>query len=135
MREITVEAATEQVERVTAFVNAHLAELGCSERIRIQMDVAIDEIFSNIARYAYAPERGDATVRVDVEEHPLSVIITFIDRGMPYDPLKAKAPDVTLPASARPIGGLGIFMVKKTMDGIAYSYRDGQNILTIRKKI
>ena len=136
MREITVTAAIDQIMTVTDFVNIQLKELGCSERIRIQVDIAIDELFGNIARYAYHPNTGPATVRVDVGEDPLCVIITFIDHGVPYDPLAAEIPDTTsLPASERPIGGLGLFMVKKTMDDISYSYRDGQNILTIRKKI
>lgn len=136
MQEITVTATFDQIKTVTDFVNDQLAGLGCSERIRIQVDIAIDELFGNIARYAYHPDTGPATVRVDVAENPLCVIITFIDHGVPYDPLAAEIPDTTsLPASERPIGGLGLFMVKKTMDDISYSYRDGQNILTIRKKI
>lgn len=136
MREMTVEASLDQIRPVTDFVNRELAECGCSERIRIQVDVAIDELFGNIVKYAYHPDTGPATVRVDVENDPLCVIITFIDRGVPYDPLSAEFVDTTrLPAKERPIGGLGLFMVKKTMDGISYRYQDGQNILTIRKKI
>ncbi|MBQ6374073.1 MAG: ATP-binding protein [Clostridia bacterium] len=136
MRELTVDASLDQIGRVTDFVNEQLSELGCSQRIRIQVDVAIDELFGNIARYAYDPEVGPATVRVDVEDDPLSVIITFIDHGVPYDPLSAEFVDTThLPAKERPIGGLGLFMVKKTMDDISYSYQEGQNILTIRKRI
>ena len=129
MREITVNASVDEIKSVTDFVNSQLAELGCTERIRIQVDIAIDEIFGNIVRY------GSATVRVDVEEDPLSVIVAFIDRGIPFDPLRSKEPDVTLQAKERPIGGLGLFIVKKTMDGISYDYKDGQNILTIRKRI
>ena len=136
MRELTVDASLDQIGRVTDFVNEQLSELGCSQRIRIQVDVAIDELFGNIARYAYDPEVGPATVRVDVEDDPLSVIITFIDRGVPYDPVSAEFRDTThLSAKDRPIGGLGLFMVKKTMDAISYNYQDGQNILTIRKTI
>ena len=136
MRELTVDASLDQIGRVTDFVNEQLSELGCSQRIRIQVDVAIDELFGNIARYAYDPEVGPATVRVDVEDDPLSVIITFIDHGVPYDPLSAEFVDTThLPAKERPIDGLGLFMVKKTMDDISYSYQEGQNILTIRKRI
>ena len=86
MKKMTVEATLEQIKPVTDFINAQLEELGCSQRIRIQVDVAVDEIFGNIARYAYNPETGRATVCVDVEEDPLSVIISFIDRGVPYDP-------------------------------------------------
>ena len=136
MREITVNASADNIARVTGFVNDQLTELGCSDRVRIQVDVAIDEIFGNIARYAYNPETGPATVRVDVTEEPLRVVITFIDHGMPYDPVSADIPDTTrLPARERPIGGLGLFMVKKMMDDISYSYLDGKNILTIRKRI
>ena len=136
MREITVDASVDQIKPVTDFVNQQLEELGCSSRIRIQIDVAIDEIFSNIARYAYSETEGTATVRVDVEEDPLSIIITFSDHGEPYDPLSKEMPNtIGLPAKKRPIGGLGLFMVKKTMDAISYTYEKGQNILKIRKKI
>ena len=136
MREITVDAAVDQITVVTAFVNEQLAELGCSERVRIQVDMAIDELFGNIARYAYDPDTGPATVRVDVEEDPLCVIISFIDQGTPFNPLAKEMPDTTgMKARERPIGGLGLFMVKKTMDDVAYAYEDGKNILTIRKKI
>ena len=136
MREITVNASMDQVRHVTDFINAQLKELGCPERIRIQVDVAVDELFGNIIRYAYKSRPGTATVRVDVDDEPLSVIITFIDNGIPFDPLKKEFKDTTrLPARERPIGGLGLFMVKKTMDDVSYDYRDGQNVLIIRKKI
>ena len=101
----------------------------------MQIDIAIDELFGNIAHYAYHPEVGDATVRVEVQEDPLAVIITFIDGGVPYDPLAAADPDITLSAEERAIGGLGIFMVKKTMDEITYRYENGSNILSIRKNL
>ena len=136
VREMTVDATFDQIKPVTDFINAQLAELGCSDRVRIQVDVAVDELFGNIAQYAYDPETGPATVRVDVEDDPLCVIITFIDHGVPYDPLSAEFVDTThLPAKERPVGGLGLYMVKKTMDDVSYSYQDGQNILTIRKRI
>jgi anti-sigma regulatory factor (Ser/Thr protein kinase) len=101
----------------------------------MQIDIAIDELFSNIAHYAYNPETGDATVRVEVVEDPMAVVITFIDKGIPYDPLKKADPNTALSAEEREIGGLGIFMVKKTMDDITYEYKDGQNILKIKKKL
>ena len=104
-------------------------------KVQMQIDIAIDELFGNIAHYAYHPEVRPATVRVEVLENPLSVVITFIDNGVPYDPLKTKEPDITLSAEERMIGGLGIYMVKKTMDDIAYEYREGQNILRIKKSI
>ena len=134
-KEMTVDATIENIEKVTDFVNAELEELCCPVRTQIQLDVAIDELFSNIARYAYDPETGPATVLVEVEEEPLAVIITFIDNGKPFDPLKTADPDTTLSAEEREIGGLGLFMVKKTMDDICYEYKDGKNILRIKKNI
>ena len=101
----------------------------------MQIELAVEEIFVNIAHYAYRPQIGQATVRVEVKEEPLSVIITFIDRGVPYDPLKRSDPDVTLSAEEREIGGLGIFMTKKVMDEVAYEYKDGQNVLTLKKRL
>lgn len=135
MKEMTIPAAVENIEKVTEFVNSQLEEIDCPIKVQMQIDIAIDELFGNIAHYAYNPETGPATVRVEVTEAPISVIVTFIDHGIPYDPLKNDDPDITLSAEERAIGGLGIFMVKKTMDEIAYEYKDGQNILRIRKDI
>ena len=135
MKELTVEAVLENIDTVTDIVDARLEELDCSMKVMEQINVAVDELFSNIARYAYQPETGSATVRVEVTEDPLEVVITFMDHGVPYDPLKREDPDVTLSADERKIGGLGIFLVKKTMDDVKYEYRDGQNILKICKKI
>ena len=135
-REITVGADLDQIGTVTAFVNAYLAELGCPKRIRIQLDVAVDELFGNIVRSAYGSGSGPATVRLEAQGDPPCLSITFIDEGVPFDPLAKEMPDTTgLRARERPIGGLGLFMVKRTMDGISYDRRDGKNILTIRKKI
>lgn len=135
MKELTIAAEIENISAVTEFVDAELEECGCPLKTQMQIDIAIDELFGNIARYAYDPGTGEATVRVDVKENPAAVEITFIDGGVPYDPLKKADPDVTLSADEREIGGLGIFMVKKSMDNIAYEYRDGKNILSITKNI
>ena len=133
--EMTLDATIENIPVVTEFVDRKLEELDCPVKAQMQIDVAIDELFSNIAKYAYHPDTGPATVRIDVEEDPLAVVITFIDQGIPYDPLKADDPDVTLDAEQREIGGLGIFLVRKTMDDVSYEYKDGRNILCIRKNI
>ena len=135
MEEITLTASVDQIKKVVDFVNDYLKKAGCSVRSRIQIDVAIDEIFGNIALYAYAPDTGPATVRVETEDKPPCVVITFIDHGKPFDPLTSKEPDLAKPIKERRIGGMGLFMVKKTMDDVSYCFRDGQNILTIRKKI
>ena len=135
MKELTVEAKIENIEAVTDFVNEQLETLDCPMKARMQIDIAIDELFGNIAHYAYNPEIGKATVRVEVIEDSLAVTITFIDNGVPYDPLAKADPDTTLSAEEREIGGLGIYMVKKSMDEITYEYRDGQNILAIKKNL
>ena len=135
MKELTVPATIENIVAVTDFVDAQLEELDCPMKAEMQINVAIDELFSNIAHYAYHPEVGEATVLVEVVNDPLAVEITFIDNGKPYDPLQNADPDVTLSAEERDIGGLGIFIVKKSMDDIAYEYKDGKNILKIKKNI
>lgn len=113
MKELTIDAAVENIAEVTAFVDSELEALDCPVKVQMQIDIAIDELFGNIAHYAYHPEVRPATVRVEVLENPLSVVITFIDNGVPYDPLKTKEPDITLSAEERMIGGLGIYMVKR----------------------
>ena len=130
MKELILAATVENIEVVTDFVNEQLEELDCPMKVQMQIDIAIDELFGNIAHYAYNPEVGDATVRVEV-----IVVITFIDSGVPYDPLAKEDPDTTLSAEDRQIGGLGIYMVKKSMDDITYEYKDGQNILAIKKSL
>ncbi len=135
MKEMTIPATVGNIEKVTAFVDEQLEQIDCPPKAQMQIDIAIDELFGNIAQYAYNPDIGPATVRVEVTQSPISVVITFIDHGIPYDPLKTAEPDITLSAEERTIGGLGIFMVKKTMDEITYEYKNGQNILRIRKDI
>ena len=133
MKELTLAATLENIEAVTDFVNEQLELLDCPMKAQMQIDIAIDEIFSNIARYAYAPGSGDATVRVETESDPPAVMITFIDAGIPYNPLTKEDPDTTLSAEEREIGGLGIYMVKKSMDAMEYAFEDGCNKLSIKK--
>ena len=135
MAELTILAALENLDQVLAFVDAELEKLDCPMKTQIQIDVAVEELFVNIAHYAYVPSQGSATIRVQPDEEKRSLAITFIDSGTPYDPLAKPDPDVTLSAEERQIGGLGIFMVKKSMDGMEYEYKDGKNILTIHKNI
>ena len=118
-----------------AFVDENLEAVGCSMKAQMQIDIAVEEIFINICKYAYQPDKGRAVVRVEVSDDPVQVKITFIDHGKPYDPLLKDDPDVTLSADERQIGGLGIFMVKQTMDAVEYQYKDGSNILTLVKNL
>lgn len=135
MKELTLDATIDNVSKVMGFVDEQMEQLGCSMKAQRQVDVAVEELFSNIAFYAYHPETGSATVRVETAENPPAVEITFIDNGTRYDPLAKADPDVTLSAEEREIGGLGIYIVKKTMDDVSYEYKDGQNILRIKKNI
>ena len=133
--EIEVEAEVENLGEVQAFIEEHLEDADCPQKALMQIGLAAEEIFVNIASYAYKPEKGRATVRVEVSEQPVAVTITFMDRGVPYDPLAKEDPDVTASAEERGIGGLGIFITKKTMDEVSYEYKDGQNILTLKKNL
>lgn len=135
MAEIRVDATVENLDRVLAFVEGQMEALDASPRARMQVNIAVEEIFVNIAHYAYAPGTGSAVVRAAIEQDPPAIAITFVDSGIPYDPLAKPDPDVTASVKDRPIGGLGIFMVKKIMDGVEYRRQDGTNVLTIRKKL
>lgn len=134
-REITVEASIENLDKVTDFVNGNLDEIGCPAKAKMQIDIAIDELFSNISYYAYNPETGMATISIEVMDNPVAVVLTFSDNGTPYDPLAKNDPDTTLSADEREVGGLGIYLVKKSMDEITYEYKDGKNILRVKKNI
>lgn len=135
MKELTLEAVKENIATVTMFVDEQLESFECSMKAQMQLDVAVDELFANIANYAYPGGVGNATIQIEFEPSERMVSITFIDSGIPYDPLKKPDPDVTLSAEERSIGGLGIFLVKKTMDDMTYRFENNQNIVTIRKKI
>ena len=132
-REITVSSDVESLEQVLVFVNSVLLNLNCEEHVINQIDIALDELFANISGYAYEGKTGEVTIRMEIIHDPLSAVIEFRDGGMPFDPLKMPDPDVTLKAGERRIGGLGIFMVKSTMDDMSYEYKDGKNIVRIRK--
>lgn len=133
MKQLTVNAQTSELSKVLAFADTILEETECSAKEKMQIDIAIEEIFVNIARYAYPSGDGKAVMEIEADKAGKSVRITFEDQGIPYDPLKNEDPDITLPAEERPIGGLGIFMVKNIMDEVSYENADGKNRLTIKK--
>ena len=135
VKERVFDARIDNIPAVTDFINAELEAMDCPMKVQMQIDVAIDEIFSNIANYAYTLVQGDgkAVVRFERESDPRAAVITFIDSGIPYNPLEAPEPDVTLPVEQRQAGGLGIFMVRKTMNQVSYEFVGGRNILRIRK--
>lgn len=135
MKEITVDATVENIRVVTDFLDEFLGKVDCPMKAKMQLDIVIDELFGNIVHYAYKEKTGMATVRVEMLEKPKAVCITFIDSGIPYNPLEKPDPDITKSVEEREIGGLGIFMVKKNVDDMQYDYCDMQNRLRITKYI
>ena len=134
MKELIVDPMTrESLPEVVAFVEEELHKAGCPVRTVRQVNVAVEEVFINIASYAYHPEPGNATIRCTLEDAPLRITIQFLDRGRPYNPLDREPPDTTLPLEEREVGGLGILLVRGSMSEVAYEYKDGVNVLTLRK--
>ena len=135
MEIITVPAEAAALEMVNAFIQEKLESINCPKRAKMQMMLAVEEIFVNISSYAYHPEVGQAEVGVDIDGDPPTVTIRFLDQGRPFNPLEKPDADITLSAQDREIGGLGILLVKKIMDQVDYAYENGKNILTIKKEI
>lgn len=133
MKELTVDATVDNITSVTDFVDEQLKAFGCPLKAKMQIDIAIDELFGNIAHYAYKPDVGPATVRIEENENPPAVIITFIDHGVQYDPLSAEEPDITLSAEERRVGGLGIYIVKKVWMKLLMNTRTDRTYLKSRK--
>ena len=137
MDELEIDADLKNLEEVLAFVDSRLEERDCPMPVQVSIDVAVEELFVNIAHYAYreSPEgKGKAWIRLGFNQDPTTMVLTLMDKGSPFDPVKKPDPDVTLKAEDRKIGGLGIYMVKKSMDSMIYERRDDMNILTITKK-
>ncbi len=132
--ELRIEAKVEKLPEVIEFATGTLTD-DCPMRERMHIELVTEEIFVNIANYAYSEPGGFVTIRRSGGEGPEGLTLTFIDGGVPYDPLQKPDPDLTLPAEERPIGGLGVFLVKKIVDEAGYEYKEGKNILTVRKVI
>jgi anti-sigma regulatory factor (Ser/Thr protein kinase) len=135
MKELVVQAALANFTRVRDFIDEQLEEHGCPMKHQLQIAVAVEELFVNIANYAYAPGSGTARISAEIGGDPKTLTLTFEDSGKPYNPLLKEDPDISAPTFERPIGGLGIFLVKKHMDDLEYEYSNGKNILTIKKVI
>ncbi len=133
--ELLVDAVVDNLPEVMMFIEKRLFGYPCSADVKMQLAVAVDEIFSNIANYAYAPGVGSVKVCFSIEGDPLKVVMSFVDQGTPYNPLERVDPDTLLSLDDRAMGGLGVFMVKQSMDVVEYDYKDGHNVLTIHKII
>ena len=129
----TFKATDGEYPQVASYVEEWLEEHDCPMKITMQLSVALEEIFVNVAHYAYPNPPGELDIGLDAEDGV--VTLCFMDSGIPFDPLAKADPDVTLSAEERSVGGLGIFMVKKTMDDVTYEYKDGKNILTLKKNM
>ncbi len=135
MNELVIDAAVENLDKVLETTEEVLDGLSCPAKIKVQLNIAVEEIFVNIAHYAYGSDTGKAFIKYIPSDDGTAVTIVFEDEGAKFDPLAKEDPDITLSAEERQIGGLGIFMVKKSMDDVRYEYKDGRNILTIYKKL
>ena len=133
MKELTTEADIQKLDEVLDFIDGYLEQWNCPLKALHQINIAAEEIFVNIAHYAYGDSTGEAKISIGKTGEFAEII--FTDSGMPYDPLAKPDPDITLPAEERDVGGLGIYMVKKSMDEVSYEYKDGCNVFTMRKLI
>ena len=131
----TFKAKTEALSEVLGFVREMLEQYECSMKIQTALCVAIEEVFVNVARYAYENGEGDVALEIGFDEEGRVLTVRMTDKGVPFDPLKKPDPDITLSAEEREIGGLGIFITKKTMDTVEYLYENGENTLIMTKKI
>ncbi len=135
MKELRVEADHKYMQTVQDFVKEALEKNPeCSRKDMLEIHMVVDEIFGNIADYAYDDKPGPVVISVDADEEG-EIELIFSDEGKPYDPLSNEEPDVSLPARERSLGGLGIFMVKNVMDVLGYEYKNGRNIFTMKKRI
>ena len=131
----TFKAKTEALSDVLGFVDEMLEKYECPMKIQTAVCVAIEEVFVNVANYAYGGKEGDMTLGISFDDESRTITFRMTDKGVPFDPLKRDDPDITLSAEEREIGGLGIFIAKKTMDSISYAYENGENVLIMNKKI
>ncbi|MCL2054510.1 MAG: ATP-binding protein [Oscillospiraceae bacterium] len=132
MKELVIKAKAENLDTVIDFISTELEAAECSMKLQTQIAIAAEEIFINIANYAYGAEVGTAIIRVAADDE---IVIEIEDGGKPYNPIENDDPDITLGADEREIGGLGIHMVKNIMDEVEYRYENGKNILTAIKRL
>ncbi len=135
MKEIILKAQVDNLYRVLDFVEEELDLRNCKTKTKSQILVAVEEIFVNIASYAYEGGDGEVKIRVSFSADSNVVSIVFIDSGIKYNPIAKEDPNIKLSADQRPIGGLGIYITKKFFDELIYAYKSGKNILTAKKKM
>ena len=127
-------AVIDDITIATEFLEAALESLGCPMKTILQMDTVLDELFCNVVKYAYPAGPGPLELSIEAGAEPGSFVLTMQDEGTPFNPLERREPDTTLSAEERPIGGLGIHIVRKLTDDVSYGYIDGKNTLRILKR-
>ena len=132
---ITLAAVPENFAAAQEQVRSFLDSASCSIRTLFELDMVVEEIFINVASYAYPDGAGTVSLDLAIDREQNFLYLTFRDSGVPYDPLRKQSPDLSAPAEKRPIGGLGIFLVQKYSDSLSYEYAEGENRLTIGKKL
>ncbi len=132
---ITIDAVDGALDPVQDFVEEKLSGYGCTKKTLFQIRLAVEEIFVNIIAYAYRPDIGKAEIRCEVTENPMMVTIEFKDSGKPFDPLQQEEADTSGAMFIEKPGGFGIHLVRNTMDDVEYEYKDGKNILKIKKNL
>ena len=135
MKEKVFSASKDALSEVMAFTEECLESFDCPMKSSMAICVAVEEIFVNIASYAYGDSKGNATLSFGFDESERLMTLVVSDEGIPFNPLEREEPDITLSAADRDIGGLGIFITKKTMDTVSYKNENGKNILTMTKKL
>ena len=134
-RMICVQATVENMTVVSRFLDELLSSTSCSARARMQLELAVEELFVNIATHAYGARIGQVTLCGGISDTPPSAWIRFSDAGTPYNPLERDDPDTDMALAERDVGKMGVFLAKNSVDDMHYEYRDGKNILTIGKKL
>jgi anti-sigma regulatory factor (Ser/Thr protein kinase) len=132
MKKLIVEANVINLEEIVDFVNEELEQHNCPPNLQSKIDIAVEEIFVNIANYAYKPKKGNVAIYISTGKE---IIIRFVDSGKPYNPLERADPDLSKPLMERKICGLGIYLTKKLMDKVTYARINNKNVLTMAKEI
>lgn len=129
---ITLKNDLKEIENLVDIVKAACEVAKFDELTTDQMNLVLEEAVVNVINYGY-PEGTEGDIVVDVEVGDGCLTFTVSDHGVAFDPTKHGDVDTTLPAEQRQIGGLGIFLMKTTMDDVSYQRKDGQNILKLKK--
>jgi anti-sigma regulatory factor (Ser/Thr protein kinase) len=132
LKKMKLQAKVENLSRIIDFVNRELERSRCAPDMQDVIDVAVEEIFVNIANYAYQPYTGDVTMFISCGD---KAEIRFEDNGKHYNPLEFADPNLETDIFSREVGGLGVYLVKKLVDSIEYSRIDDKNVLTITKNL